>query len=79
ILDTVVGTWSDFGFSVSPFGSDYALKLELARQGHFSYSDRIIIMESVGDTSFITWNVTPGHDNIPSLNTPKYGDTLSLY
>ncbi|MFL3014982.1 MAG: hypothetical protein ACJZ2B_04205 [Candidatus Neomarinimicrobiota bacterium] len=79
ILDTVVGSWSDFGFSVSPFGSDYALKLELARQGHFSYSDRIIIMESVGDTSFITWNVTPGHDNIPNLNTPKYGDTLSLY
>ena len=79
ILDTVVGSWSDFGFSVSPFGSDYALKLELARQGHFSYSDRIIIMESVGDTSFITWNVTPGHDNIPNLNTPKYGDTLALY
>ena len=79
ILDTVVGSWSDFGFSVSPFGSDYALKLELARPGHFSYSDRIIIMESVGDTSFITWNVTPGHDNIPNLNTPKYGDTLSLY
>jgi hypothetical protein len=36
ILDTVVGLWSDFGFSVSPFGSEYALKLELARPGHFS-------------------------------------------
>ena len=79
ILDTVVGSWSDFGFSVSPFGSEYALKLELARPGHFSYSDRIILMESVGDTSFVTWNVTPGHDNIPNLHPPKYGDTLSLY
>ncbi len=36
-------------------------------------------MESVGDTSFVTWNVTPGHDNIPNLHPPKYGDTLSLY
>ena len=60
IVDTVVGTWSDFGFTGTPFGSDYALKLELARSGHFSYSDRIILMERVGDTSFVTWNVTPG-------------------
>ena len=45
----------------------------------FSYSDRIILMERVGDTSFVTWNVTPGHDNIPNLDVPKLGDTLSLY
>ena len=79
IIDTIVGTWSDFGFTGTPFGSDYALKLELARPGHFSYSDRIILMERVGDTSFVTWNVTPGHDNIPNLDVPKLGDTLALY
>ncbi len=79
IVDTVAGTWSDFGFSVSLFGSEYALKLELAKQGHFSYSDRIILLENVGDTSFVTWNITPGHDNIPNQHSPSIGDTLSLY
>lgn len=79
IVDTVAGTWSDFGFAVSLFGSDYALKLELAKPGHFSYSDRIIFLENVGDTSFVTWNITPGHDNIPHQHAPTLGDTLSLF
>ena len=79
IVDTVAGTWSDFGFAVSLFGSDYALKLELAKPGHFSYSDRIILLEHVGDTSFVTWNITPGHDNIPNQHIPSTGDTLSLF
>ena len=79
IVDTVAGTWSDFGFAVSLFGSDYALKLELAKPGHFSYSDRIIFLENVGDTSFVTWNITPGHDNIPNQHAPTTGDTLSLF
>ena len=79
IIDTVLGTWSEFGFTVSNFGSEYALKLELVKPGHFSYSDRIIILEDAGDTSMVTWNITPGHDNIPGQNFPSYGDTLSLF
>ena len=79
IVDTVLGTWSDFGFAVSLFGSDYALKLELAKAGHFSYSDRIIILEKAGDTSFVSWNITPGHDNVPNQKSPTNGDTLSIF
>ena len=74
-----MGTWSDFGFTVSLFGSDYALKLELAKAGHFSYSDRIIILEKAGDTSFVSWNITPGHDNVPNQKKPTNGDTLSIF
>ena len=36
-------------------------------------------MENVGDTSFVTWNITPGHDNIPNQHAPTTGDTLSLF
>ena len=79
VVDTVLGTWSDFGFAVSLFGSDYALKLELAKTGHFSYSDRIIVLEKAGDTSFVSWNITPGHDNVPFQRNPSSGDTLSIY
>ena len=79
ILDTVLGNWTEFGFSISMFGSDYALKVELAKPNHFSYSDRIILLESVGDTSMVTWNITPGPDNIPTQHAPSMGDTLSLY
>ena len=72
-------TWSDFGFAVSLFGSDYALKLDLAKAGHFSYSDRIIILEKAGDTSFVSWIITPGHDNVPYQKNPTGGDTLSIF
>jgi len=79
IVDTVRGNWTDFGFTTNLWGSDYALKLNLAKGGHFSYSDRIILIEETGDTSFVTWNVTPGHDNIPNQHAPAAGDTLKLY
>lgn len=79
IVDTVSGTWSELSFTPSNFGLEYALKLKLAKPGHFSYSDRIIILEQVGDTSMVTWNITPGHDNIPKQNSPSSGDTLSLF
>ena len=74
-----MGSWTDFGFSGSPFGSDYALKVQFSRPGHFSYSDRIILLENIGDTTIITWNVTPGQDNIPYQHSPSIGDTLKLY
>lgn len=79
IIDTVLGTWSDIGFAPSSFGSNYALKVTLAKPGHFSYSDRIIILENVKDTSIVTWNITPGHDNISGQKAPSHGDTLSLF
>jgi len=78
IADTILGNWTDFGFTASPFGSEYALKVNLARQGHFSYSDRIILIESTGDTIMVVWNVTPGQDNIPYQHAPGNGDTLKL-
>ena len=30
IIDTVQGSWTDFGFTGSPFGSDYALKVQFS-------------------------------------------------
>ena len=50
-----------------------------AKPGHFSYSDRIIILENAADTSFVSWNITPGHDNIANQHLPSIGDTLSLH
>ena len=79
IIDTVQGSWTDFGFTGSPFGSDYALKVQFSMPGYFSYSDRIILLEDIGDTTIITWNVTPGQDNIPYQHSPGLGDTLKLY
>ena len=78
ITDTILGNWTDFGFTATPFGSEYALKVKLAKQGHFSYSDRIILIENTGDTIMVVWNVTPGQDNIPYQHAPGNGDTLKL-
>ena len=79
VIDTVLGSWTDFGFTGTPFGSDYALKVQFTMPGHFSYSDRIIILENIGDTTIVTWNVTPGQDNIPYQHSPSLGDTLKLF
>jgi hypothetical protein len=78
ILDTVIGTWSDFGFAASPFGSDTALEVSFAKPGYFSYADRIIILEENGDTLFVSWNITPNSDNVRNQHTPTLGDTLKL-
>ncbi len=80
VTDTVLGTWSDLGFSYSPlWGTDYAIKVQLSRPGHFSYADRVMFLEDIGDTSIVTWNLTPGYDDIPNQNSPMTGDTLSFY
>ena len=79
VLDTVQGEWSEFGFIPGPFGSSSGIKISLSKPGYFSYADRIIIIEQNGDTSFVSWYITPGHDNIPNIHYPKDGDTLKLF
>ena len=79
VLDTVKGTWTDFGFTGSFFGLDTAIEVRFSQLGYFSYADRIIILEENGDTSFVSWNITPGHDNIRNQHTPTLGDTLKLF
>ena len=79
VLDTVQGEWSEFGFIPGPFGSSSGIKISLSKPGYFSYADRIIIIEQNDDTSFVSWYITPGHDNIPNIHYPKDGDTLKLF
>ena len=79
VIDTVQGEWSEFGFIPGPFGSSSGIKISLSKPGYFSYADRIIIIEQNGDTSFVSWYITPGHDNIPNIHYPKDGDTLKLF
>ena len=79
VIDTADGTWSDFGFAKSAFGPHKAIQLRFAAEGHFSYADRIIVLESTSDTAFVSWNITPGSDNIPLQNVPTLGDSLNLY
>ena len=79
ILDTVDGNWTDFGFNLDPFGSDKAIKVVLSKPGYFSYSDRIIVLEKSENSSYVTWNLTPGNDNIKNQHYPLSGDTLKLF
>jgi len=79
VIDTADGTWSDFGFAKSAFGPHKAIQLRFAADGHFSYADRIIVLESTMDTLLVSWNITPGNDNIPFQHAPTLGDSLKLY
>ena len=79
VFDTLLGAWSDFGFAISPFGSDTAVHVRFTQPGFFSYADRIIILEKNEDSTFVSWAISPNKDNVRNQHKPMLGDTLKLF
>ncbi len=64
------------GFIEHPDSALYYI-LTFAKPGHFSFGDRIIIKETIADTTIVTWGISPdSDDSTPGLHVPTRGDSL---
>lgn len=58
---------------------DTVWNVTFADTGFFSYGDRIILLEDIGDTTIVTWAISSStNDNTPFLHSPTLGDTLDI-
>ncbi|MBC8215051.1 MAG: hypothetical protein H8E64_00865 [Candidatus Marinimicrobia bacterium] len=78
IEEQKIGYYDAEGFHEHPDSTLYDI-VTFAKPGHFSFGDRIIILESMGGTTLVTWGVsTDSDDSSPYIHIPVTGDTLDI-